>query len=152
MELTKANKEAVGVLQELLQKNYDAEEGYKQVMIKVENRLLKNWLQVKAKQRNYFATQLDSLIRELGATPANDGTLLGSVHRTWIDLKTALSSNTDEAILEECIRGEKASVDEYENQLEKLNDHSNIKNLIYSQLESIKNALDTVKRLEDITD
>lgn len=150
MELTDINKETVNILQELLQKNYDAEAGYKQIMIKAENTLLKNWLQLKAKQRSHFANELDSLIRGLNATPAVDGTFLGTAHRAWIDLKTTLSTNTDEAILEECIRGEKASVSEYETQLEKVNDYSDIKSLLFSQLESIKTALTTVKRLEDI--
>ncbi|WP_445735446.1 ferritin-like domain-containing protein [Mariniflexile sp.] len=150
MELTNVNKETVSILQELLQKNYDAEAGYKQVMLKAENKLLKNWLQLKAKQRSHFANQLDSLIRDLNATPASDGTLLGTAHRAWIDLKTTLGSNTDEAILEECIRGEKASLSEYETQLEKVSAYSDINNLIYSQLVSIKTALNTVKRLEDI--
>ncbi|WP_308990619.1 PA2169 family four-helix-bundle protein [Mariniflexile litorale] len=150
MEITKANKETVNILQELLQKNYDAEAGYKQIMQKAENNLLKNWLQIKAKQRSQFANELDSLIRDLNATPVADGSLLGSAHRAWIDLKTTLSSNTDEAILEECIRGEKASVDEYENQLEKVSNYSDINNVIYKQLVDIKTALNTVKRLEDI--
>lgn len=150
MEITKANKETVNILQELLQKNYDAEAGYKQIMQKANNSLLKNWLQIKAKQRSHFANQLDSLIRDLNATPANDGTLLGSAHRAWIDLKTTLSSNTDEAILEECIRGEQASVKEYEKQLEKVSNYSDVNDVIYGQLVSVKTALNTVKRLEDI--
>ncbi|MDD7886614.1 PA2169 family four-helix-bundle protein [Flavivirga sp. 57AJ16] len=149
-ETLKINKETVEVLQELLQKNYDAETGYKKVMTKANSLALKDWLQSKARQRNTFATQLDSQIRELNATPATSGSVLGSVHRTWIDIKTALSSDTDEAILEECIRGEKASVKEYEAQLEKNEVYSYIGDLLKSQLTDIKNALNTVKRLEDI--
>lgn len=150
MEITKANKETVNILQELLQKNYDAEAGYKQIMQKADDKILKNWLQVKAKQRSQFANELDGLIRNLNGTPVVDGSLLGSAHRAWIDVKTTLSSNTDEAILEECIRGEKASVNEYEKQLEKVSNYSDINNLIYNQLVSVKTALGTVKRLEDI--
>ncbi|MDO7171920.1 ferritin-like domain-containing protein [Mariniflexile sp. AS56] len=150
MEISKANKETVDVLQELLQKNYDAEAGYKQIMQKSDNVLLKNWLQSKAQQRSQFANELDALIRGLNATPVSDGTILGTAHRAWIDVKTTLSSNTDEAILEECIRGEQASVDEYEKQLAKVSNYSDINNLVYSQLVSVKTALNTVKRLEDI--
>ncbi|CAH8281670.1 uncharacterized protein (TIGR02284 family) [Mariniflexile fucanivorans] len=150
MEITKANKETVDILQELLQKNYDAEAGYKQIMQKAENNLLKNWLQAKAKQRGQFTNELDGIIRNLNATPVTDGSLLGSAHRAWIDVKTTLSTNTDEAILEECIRGEKASVDEYEKQLEKVSSFSDVNNLVYNQMVSIKTALNTVKRLEDI--
>ncbi|MCB0448637.1 MAG: PA2169 family four-helix-bundle protein [Confluentibacter sp.] len=150
MEIKNAHEHIVSVLQELLQKNFDAEAGYKQVMQKSENRALKSWLQQKAQQRHLFATQLDFMIRELNATPATDGTLLGTVHRAWIDVKSTLSSHTDEALLEECIRGEKASVEEYEQQLPKVNDYPGIKELLSSQLTTIKSALETVKTLEDV--
>ncbi|ALJ05136.1 hypothetical protein APS56_08355 [Pseudalgibacter alginicilyticus] len=150
MELKIENKEIVNVLQELLQKNYDAEAGYKQVMTKAKSQGLKEWLQLKAKQRSEYATQLDNVIRNFNATPAEDGTVLGSVHRGWIDVKTTLSSDTDESILEECIRGEKASVSEYETQLEKVSDYLPIKDLLNNQMTSIKTALNTVKRMEDI--
>ncbi|MEN3322849.1 PA2169 family four-helix-bundle protein [Mariniflexile soesokkakense] len=150
MEITKANKEIVNILQELLQKNYDAEAGYKQIMQIADDEILKDWLKVKAKQRSQFANELDGLIRNLNGTPVTDGSLLGSAHRAWIDVKTTLSSNTDEAILEECIRGEEASVNEYEKQLEKVSNYSDVNNIIYNQLVSVKTALGTVKRLEDI--
>lgn len=152
MELKKINKDTVNILQELLQKNYDAEAGYKQVMTKAKNPGLKEWLQSKAKQRSEFTTQLDTMIREFNATPAQEGSLLGSAHRTWIDLKTNLSYDTDEAILEECIRGEKASVNEYETQLKKVSDYLPIKDLLHNQMTSVKKALNTVERLEDIID
>ena len=152
METTKVNKETIDVLQELLQKNYDAEAGYKQVMTKAQNLPLKGWLQSKAQQRSAFATELDSKIRELHGEPVEDGSILGSAHRAWIDVKTTLSSDTDEAILEECIRGEKASVDEYETQLEKVRSYSEVNHLLHNQLTNIKIALNTVKTLEDIVD
>ncbi|WP_194768423.1 ferritin-like domain-containing protein [Tamlana sp. I1] len=150
METTKNNTETVEVLQELLQKNYDAEEGYKQVMVKTENVALKQWLQSKAKQRSSFATELDGKIRELHGEPVTSGSILGAAHRAWIDVKTTLSSDTDEAILEECLRGEKASVNEYEKQLEKVNSKTEVGNLLEHQLINIKLALNTVKRIEDI--
>lgn len=146
------NKEKVNALQNLLQKNYDAEAGYKQVMVKAENQPLKNWLLKKAAQRNHFATELDSELRKLNVEPKESGTLAGDVHRVWIDVKTALSKNDDEALLEECIRGEKASVDEYESQLKKIPVSDNSFTLITNQMEMVKSALVTVKRLEDIID
>ena len=150
MEIKESHEDIVNVLQELLQKNYDAEAGYKQVMVKSENLALKTWLQKKAQQRHLFATQLDFMIRELNVTPAVDGTLLGTAHRAWIDVKTTLSSNADEAILQECIRGENASVEEYEKQLNALESNPGIKDLLNSQLSTIKAALNTFKTLEDL--
>ncbi|WP_281847736.1 ferritin-like domain-containing protein [Olleya namhaensis] len=150
MKITKDNKELVNTLQDLLQKNYDAEAGYKQVMQKTENQPLKNWMQQKALQRNTFATELDFQIRKHNAEPKASGTLAGDLHRGWINVKSTLTSDTDEALLEECIRGEKASLTEYEEKLERFNEDSEIKTIIQTQLTTVRSALNTVKKLEDI--
>jgi len=150
MKTTKDNNALVNTLQDLLQKNYDAEAGYKQVMQKTENAPLKNWMQQKALQRNTFATELDFQIRNHNAEPKTSGTIAADLHRGWINVKSTLSSETDEALLEECIRGEKASLSEYEEKLEQFNEDSEIKTIIESQLTTVRSALNTVKRLEDI--
>ena len=140
MKITKDNKELVNTLQDLLQKNYDAEAGYKQVMQKTENQPLKNWMQQKALQRNTFATELDFQIRKHNAEPKASGTLTGDLHRGWINVKSTLTSDTDEALLEECIRGEKASLTEYEEKLERFNEDSEIKTIIQTQLTTVRSA------------
>ncbi len=150
MNISDKNKEQVDALQELLKKNYDAEAGYKKVMTKAESSTLKSWLQDKAASRSHFATELDTQIRQLNAEPVSSGTTSGSLHRTWIDVKTALSSDTDESILEECIRGEKASVSEYEEQMSNVNFNSEIRNVLYGQKERIESSLNTVESLEEI--
>ncbi|AXO80906.1 PA2169 family four-helix-bundle protein [Olleya aquimaris] len=150
MKTTQSNQEVVSSLQDLLQKNYDAEAGYKQVMTKTDNEPLKNWLQQKALQRNTFATELDYQIRKHNAEPKASGTIKGDLHRGWINIKSTLSADTDEALMEECIRGEKASIKEYEDQLENFNADTEIQTIVQSQLTTVKSALNTVKRLEDI--
>lgn len=150
MKTTQSNQEVVSSLQDLLQKNYDAEAGYKQVMTKTDNEPLKNWLQQKALQRNTFATELDYQIRKHNAEPKASGTIKGDLHRGWINIKSTLSADTDEALMEECIRGEKASIKEYEDQLENFNTDTEIQAIVQSQLTTVKSALNTVKRLEDI--
>lgn len=147
---TDNNKEIVGALQNLLQKNYDANAGYKQVMVKTENEPLKKWLMEKSAQRNQFATELDKELRRLNVEPKESGSISGDAHRVWIDVKTALSANKDEAILEECMRGEKASVDEYANQLENIAVKDGSYDVIRNQMLKVQSALSTVKRLEDI--
>lgn len=150
MENSKHNEKLVESLQELLQKNYDAEQGFKKVMVKAENPLLKNWLQKKAALRASFATEIDQELRKLNAEPREEGSLAGSAHRVWIDLKTALSSDRDEALLEECIRGERASVEEYRTQLESPYVTGSVETLLDRQRSKVEETLRTVKRLEDL--
>ena len=116
-----SHKHLVHCLQELLEKNYDAEKGFKKALKDSDSHNLKEFLKMQAVQRNRFATELDKELRSLNEEPKDNGSATGSLHRAWIDIKTAFTGKDDEAILEECIRGEKASVEEYEEKLKKNN-------------------------------
>lgn len=145
--------EAVNNLNELLEKNYDAEKGFKKAMEKTENSSLKNFFKKQAVIRNRFKTEIEKELHNLNAHPKlKDGHETGAIHRVWIDLKTAFSGNDDEAILEECLRGEKASAKEYEGKLNKGHFSPQVRTILTSQLHEIKNTISTVKRLEDIAD
>lgn len=147
-----SHKELVNNLQELLEKNYDAEKGFKNAMEDVKDLNLKNFLKKQALQKNMFVTELDNILRSLNEDPKEKGSTKGDLHRTWMDIKTALSSNKDEAVLEECIRGEKASEKEYE---EKLKDESfppEISRVLNRHLSEIRVTIAKVSTLEDLAD
>lgn len=150
MKISEEHKKQVQALQDLLQKTYDAEAGYKQVMTKAESEPLKDWLQIKARQRGEFANELDAQIRNFNAQPAEKGSTLGDAHRTWINVKTALSSNTDEALLEECVRGEEATVDEYAEQMKNTNFDPQTQKIITDQRDKVMSDLRTVRSLEEV--
>lgn len=144
--------EIVENLQDLLVKNYDASEMFAKAMEKSQSYNLKNYLKKQAAQRSHFATEITDELRQLNEEPKEKGSFSGGLHRTWIDLKTALSSNKDEAILEECIRGEKASVEEYEDKLEKFNFPPRISNVLHKQSQEIHKTLNQVRHLEDLAE
>ena len=139
-------------LQELLEKNYDANKGFTKAMKDAENPRLKTFLQNQAAQRSRFANELTQEIRTLNEEPKESGSFTGDLHRTWIDIKSAVSGNEDEAVLEECIRGEKASWDEYKDKLNKENFPPNIASVLERQASEIHNTLSKVKTLEDLAD
>lgn len=147
-----SHKELVNHLQELLEKNYDAEKGYKKALTETENLNLKEFLKNQAAQRNHFATELDNIIRNLNEEPIEASSALGNLHRTWMSIKTVFTKNDDEAILEECIRGEKASIKEYKERLSEYPFPSEIKPIIKDQLSKLEATIQRVKRLEDIAD
>ncbi len=139
-------------LQELLEKNYDAEKGFTKAMKDAKGNNLKKFLQQQAAQRSRFATELDQQIRNLNEEPKDSGSFTGDLHRTWIDIKSAIAGNTDEAVLEECIRGEKASWEEYEEKLKENAFPPNISSLLQKQASEIHSTLNQVKTLEDLAD
>jgi uncharacterized protein (TIGR02284 family) len=147
-----AHDETVSALNQLLEKNYDAEQGYKNALLDAKNDRLKTYFKRQAASRSQNANELDKAIRDLNATPIENGSTQATVHRAWMDFKTAITGKDDEAVLEECIRGDKAAVDEYQSVLNNQNYLHESKDLVRYQLNGIQNTLDTIKKLEDIVD
>lgn len=145
--------ELVHDLKELLERNYDAEKGYKKAVEHAKNGNLKRFLKNQAAKRNRFATELEKQLHQLN-DPQTDknGSVLGNLHRFWLEFRSSLSKHDDESLLEECIRGENASVKIYEKKLEKTIYSSDLRMLLESQLASIRETLSEVKILEDLED
>lgn len=147
----KIHDEHVSSLQSLLKKNYDAEKSFKKSMEIAESPTLKDFLQKQAAQRSRFATEITDELRNLNEEPKEKGTLSGDIHRGWIDVRTTFSGNKDETVLAECIRGEKASASEYEDQLKKHNFPPRIADVLKKQSNEIQQTLNEIKSLKDIS-
>lgn len=146
-----SHKEHAEALQILLQKNYDAEKGFKNAVTKTESDNLKEFLKRQAVKHNRFATELDKEIRSLNETPKEEGSFTGKLSRAWMDIKVAVSGDHDEAILEECVRGEKSSAEEYEEALDENKFSPHLEEILKKQLSDIKTMIAEVKSMEDMT-
>ncbi len=135
-------------LNNLLTKNYDAEAGYKKAAEKVSNPQLKNFFKQRAQERYDFGHELKGEIKSFGQEPDKGTSVAGDAHRAWMDIKTAFSSDKDETVLEEAIRGEKAALNEYEEVLKETSLPPSTLNLITKERDSVNNALQNVTSLE----
>jgi len=109
----KYSEEISNKLNSLLEKNYDAEKGFKLAKDKIDDAAINKFVQDRAEQRGRFAHELKSEILQYGELPEKDGSLKGDMHRTWMNLKAAVASNENKQLLDEVERGEKASLEEY---------------------------------------
>lgn len=100
-------------LNNLLEKTYDAEKGFKLAQDKIDDPTTKKFLNDRAEQRAAFGHELKQEILQYGELPENSGSLRGDLHRAWMDLKSTVASNENEKLLEEVERGERASLEEY---------------------------------------
>jgi uncharacterized protein (TIGR02284 family) len=141
--------ELIEGLNGLLTKNYDAEAGYKEAAENTGSPILTNFFKEKAAQRYQFGHEIKLEIKSLGGKPDKGTSLIGDAHRTWINFKSALAFNTEEAILEECERGEKASVEEYDNFLTKHDMPASTRNIVLNQRNKINQSLRRVEVLEN---
>ena len=108
-------------LNELLVKNYDAEKGYLNAIDNVESSDLKLFFKRRASERSQFAKELRTEILQYGQIPEDSGSFKGAMHRNWMSLKAVFSSNNEEVIIEEAIKGEEVSLEEYDTLLKENN-------------------------------
>nr|WP_203295577.1 PA2169 family four-helix-bundle protein [Luteirhabdus pelagi] len=137
-------------LNELLEKNYDAEKGYKKAAEVVENDKLKQFFNQQAQNRYDFGHELKSEIRNYGESPDKGGSATGSLHRTWMDIKSTFTSNDEEAILEEVKKGEKAAAEEYQEVINDTTLPPTTQQLLAKQKNSVEDAIQGAKNFETI--
>ena len=135
-------------LNNLLEKNYDAEKGYKYAAENAKDPQLKAFFSERAQERYDFSHELETEIRDFGENPDKGSSLAGDAHRTWMNLKSSLSSNKDEAAMEEAVRGEQVAADEYEDVLKDPNIPPTTANLLLKQKNGIVAALNKLKSME----
>ncbi|MDC7995287.1 ferritin-like domain-containing protein [Altibacter sp. HG106] len=137
-------------LNELLEKNYDAEKGYKKAAEIVDNSKLQQFFSQQAQNRYDFGHELKAEIRNFGETPDKGGSTTGSAHRTWMDIKSTFTSNDEEAILNEVQTGEEAAVNEYDEIINDTTLPPTTKKILTQQRESVRTALQSAKNFEAV--
>ena len=146
----KYTEEISNKLNELLVKNYDAEKGYINAINNVEGKNLKMFFKRRASERSEFAKELRTEILQYGEIPEDSGSFKGAMHRNWMTLKSTFSSNNEEAILEEAIRGEQASLEEYKDMLKERNMPPSIDALLLKHKNAIQAAINIEKVQEEL--
>lgn len=105
------------VLNHLIETCKDAERGFRHVAGHVTDPAVKSLFLDIASQRGRFAADLLPHAQRLGGANAHDGTAVGALHRTWIDLRSAITRNDPIAVVQEAERGEHFSRGVYEDAL-----------------------------------
>lgn len=138
-------------LNRLLDKNYDAQKGYLTASENASSSVLTSLFETKSNERKKFGEELKSEIKTFGGNPNQSGSIQGTAHRAWMNTKAFFSSNNDESMLEESIRGEKAAVEEY-NEILNSKGHlpKSTTDILKSQRDSFISSTVLIRRLEDL--
>lgn len=138
------------ILNDLIETLKDGQQGFREAAEDVQSHDLKTLFSEYSLQRSQFAGELQSLAQSLGEKePENAGSVSGALHRGWINLKSALTSKDDHAILAECERGEDSAVAEYTKALAEEGLPGHVKATLQTQYTSVKAAHDRVRDLRD---
>jgi uncharacterized protein (TIGR02284 family) len=143
-------KETISTINDLIETLKDGQEGFRQAAEAVEDPELKSLFHEYSLQRSRFAGELQSEALRLGETrPEDSSSAAGAMHRTWINLKSAIAKRDNHAILAECERGEDSAVKEYQEAMEDEDLTAPVREIISRQYTEVKSAHDRVKQLRD---
>ena len=142
-------KESISTLNSVIETLKDGQEGFRQASEAVKDSQLKSYFSELSLQRSKFAGELQSHIIQMGdSEPETTSSTAGALHRAWINMKSAITSQDDHAILSECERGEDSAVAEYKKAME-AELPSPARDIISRQYTDVKAAHDRVKTLRD---
>ena len=145
---TMTNDDVISTLNDLIETCKDGQNGFKTSAEGVERSDLKSTFYELGQQRSKFAGELQTLVRELGGDPEKSGSVSASLHRGWINIKSAVTGQDDGAVLNEAERGEDAAKKAYKDALAE-NLPANVKTVVQKQAEDVNAAHDKVRDLRD---
>ena len=107
------NDYVIYTLNNLIETCKDGQEGFQTAADGLKNSELKMLFHTYARQRAQFAAELQAEVHRLGGDPERTGSVAASLHRGWINIKTAVTGKDEASVLTECERGEDSAVTNY---------------------------------------
>ncbi|ALE89345.1 ferritin-like domain-containing protein [Pseudomonas versuta] len=149
--MTDLNKEAISVLNDLIETSKDGQEGFKSCAEDIKQPDLKAFFVQRAADCGTAAAELQSAVRSLGGDPETSTSVTGDLHRRWVDVKSIFTGKGEEAVLNEAERGEDHALKAYKEALEKIDKHQllHIRDLVVRQLQGVQRNHDEVKALRN---
>jgi uncharacterized protein (TIGR02284 family) len=143
-----SNDDAISYLNNLIETCKDGQNGFQTAADGVQRSELKTLFHTYAQQRAQFASELQAEVRRLGGDPEKTGSVAATLHRGWINIKSAVTGKDEHSVIAECERGEDSAVKNYEEAL-KANLPANIQSSIQRQFTQIKEAHDRIRALRN---
>jgi uncharacterized protein (TIGR02284 family) len=143
-------KEIISTINDLIETLKDGQKGFREASEAVKDTQLKSLFSEFSLQRSKFAGELQNEAISLGEhNPENSSSTAGAMHRAWINLKSAITSQDDHAILAECERGEDSAVGEFKKAMEEEELSAPIREIVSRQYADLTRAHDRIRELRD---
>lgn len=145
------SKKTVSVLNDLLHITNDRIQGFESVEGKVWESYsdLKGEYDKMISQSKIMKNEIINLITERGGSPSDSGSVEGSLHRAWINIKNSLPvTNNDQETLQNVVFGEKHAIAAYEEALKSGDLCPESSSVIADQLHSLRTSYHQFNNIE----
>lgn len=138
-------QDITGKLNHLIALAEDGKHGYENAARDIKDSTLESMFLRFSSQRASYVAQLQQQVSQLGEQPKDSGGPIGALHRTWIDIKAALTNGDKDAVIKECIAGEEYALKEYQTVLDEIKTDSSLRQILIGQRDGIQAAISTIK-------
>lgn len=139
--------DVISTLNNLIETCKDGQNGFQTAADGVKTSELKTLFHTYAQQRAQFSGELQNEVLRLGGDPEKTGSVAATLHRGWINIKSAVTGSDEGAVIAECERGEDSAVRNYKDALAE-NLPENIRSIVQSQYAQVQEAHDRIRSLE----
>lgn len=145
-----ANDHDVNVLNSLITTTIDSKNGFEEAAKDADNPQFKSMFSQFADERRACVNQLQQAVRQLGGDPEDDGSAKAAAHRTWLNLKDAVTGKDDKQVVEEVENGEDYIKNKYETALEDDKLSVQARSVITEAFTSVRQGHDRASQLKQV--
>ena len=99
--------------------------------------------------REHMVQELKAMVTQLGGNSTQSGTVAGAAHRAFMEVKEMVTGAGDQALIQDCTRGDKHAVSEFQDALNELgpNAPEAARFIVQTGLQRIQTALQQYQQL-----
>jgi uncharacterized protein (TIGR02284 family) len=139
----------IETLNDLIKTSKDGEYGFTACAKHVSSADLRRLFTQRATECLRAAEELQSLVIQYGGEPETEGSNTGALHRGWVAVRGSLTGHSDQAMLDECERGEDAALARYRAALREEDLPETLRAVIARQQLGVQANHDQIKALRD---
>ncbi|HVG05344.1 MAG TPA: PA2169 family four-helix-bundle protein [Burkholderiaceae bacterium] len=140
--------DVVETLNDLIENCKDGEYGFRTCAEHAKSSNLKSVFAERAAGCRAGAEELQTLVTRFGGKPDTTGTVSGAMHRGWVAVRGTVALDDDQAMLNECERGEDIAINRYRKALEQ-DLPADVEQVVRRQYEGARRNHDQIKALRD---
>jgi uncharacterized protein (TIGR02284 family) len=145
-----SSKHDITILNNLIETTLDSADGYQEAAEDASSAGYRTLFQQRSAERRQVVSELQGEVRTLGGKPEDDGSVLASAHRVFVNLRDSLSKG-DKGVIAEVERGEDFIKAKYEEALQDDEISTSVRDAVVRAYGSVKSGHDQMRDLKRAT-
>ena len=142
------DNDGAAILKTLTDTLADSVTGYREAGQHVDSEEFRQMFTELGDERSQVLSDLEAELTRMGGSADRDGTMMGSLHQSWMDLKASLTGNDDKAVINEVERGENYLKEKFEAAMASDMLEGNVRGIVERAYGSVREGHDRVSALK----